>query len=69
MKPKYKQIRIWFKLKVAGGHIIVKPVNGEKSNQVSGSAGLVHYKIKDGVRPDYEGFCGIDYFEKNATKL
>jgi len=48
-------------------HDIVIPFNGEKIEQVGISHGFVHYvNLSSG---NHKGFCGVAYFEDNATLL
>lgn len=61
---KYEQTKIWFRL--PDGRV-VQPCNGEKLDtpQVSWSHGFTHFKTESG---NY-GFCGINWFEKNAIRI
>ena len=54
-------------LKIEKHIIIVVPFDGETIGQPGISHGFVHYN--NYLSDKYKGFCGTDYFEKNAVIL
>jgi hypothetical protein len=50
------------------GNFVV-PYDGETRGQLGMSAGFIHYDYIDGVLSGETRFCGVDYFEKNASLL
>lgn len=68
MISKHLQSDKIFIIKTKNGTKIVKPVDGETHfNQLGLSAGWIHFSDPD--TGENIGYCGISYFDDNATEI